>query len=98
MDGKFTHKARFFASVHRTDPHASITYSRVISIDSVRLDFTITDINYIDIWAYGIGNTYLNEKLREKIWMKASTEFENDKGKVMIVIRAMYGLKSSGSV
>ena len=34
----------------------------------------------------------------EKIWTKAVTKFGNDKGKVMIVIRDMYILKSSGKL
>ena len=98
MNGKFTRKARFVATEYTTDPPASLTYYSVFSRYRARIAFNIAYINDIYIWACDIGNTYLNEKLREKIWMKASTEFENDKGKVMIVIRAMYGLKSSGSV
>ena len=39
----------------------------------------------------------MNAKCREKIWTKAGTEFGSDKGKVMIIIRALYGLKSSGA-
>jgi hypothetical protein len=33
---------------------------------------------------------------REKIWVNAGPEFGNDEGKVMIVRKALYGLKSSG--
>ena len=43
------------------------------------------------------GNAYLNAKCREKIWTVAGTEFGSDKGKVMIIQRALYGLKSSGA-
>jgi hypothetical protein len=44
-----------------------------------------------------IGNAYLNAPCREKIWFKAGIECGEHKGKVMIVTRALYGLKSSGA-
>mmetsp|Transcript_15996 Transcript_15996/g.23839 ORF Transcript_15996/g.23839 Transcript_15996/m.23839 type:complete len:1130 (+) Transcript_15996:7540-10929(+) len=97
MDGKFTRKARFVAGGHTTDPPASLTYSSVVSRDSVRIAFMLAALNDCDIWACDIGNAYLNAKCREKIWTKAGTEFGSDKGKVMVVIRALYGLKSSGA-
>ena len=93
MDGKFTCKARFVAGGHMPDPHVSLTYSSVVSIDSVLIAFNLYDINDIDIWACYIGNTYLNIKYREKICMKSGTKFGDDKVKVVIVIRALYVLK-----
>ena len=95
MSVKFTRKARFVASGHTTDPIESLTYSIVVYRYSVRIAFTLADLNDIYIWACYIGNTYINAKYREKIWAKAGTEFGNEKEKFMIVIRALYGLKSS---
>ena len=40
---------------------------------------------------------YLNAPCREKIWTLAGPEFDEDEGEVMIVVRALYGLKSSGA-
>ena len=37
MDGNFTRKYHFVAGGHTTDPLASITYSSVVSRDSVRI-------------------------------------------------------------
>jgi hypothetical protein len=45
-----------------------------------------------------IGNAYLNAPCREKIWFRSGIECGEHKGKVMIVTRALYGLKSSGAV
>ena len=92
MDGKFTRKARFVAGGTTTDPPVSLTYYIIFSRDSFWVAFTLADLNDLDIWACDIGNTYLNEKCREKIWKKAGTEFGNYKGKVMIAIRDLYGL------
>ena len=44
-----------------------------------------------------IDNAYLNSKYREKIWTESGTEFGTEKGMVMIISRALYGLKISGS-
>ena len=64
MDGKFTLKDRFVAGGHTTDPPSSLTSSIVVSRYSVRIDFTLDDLNDIDIWACDIGNAYLNKKYR----------------------------------
>ena len=42
------------------------------------------------------NNAYLNATCREKLWTVAGPEFGSDKGSVMIIARALYGLKSSG--
>ncbi len=39
----------------------------------------------------------MTAKCREKIWTKAGPEFGSDEGKVMIIVRALYGLRSSGA-
>ena len=93
----FTRKARFVANGSTTETPASITYSSVVSRDSVRLAFLIAALNDLDIMSCDIGNAYLNAPCREKIWFKAGIECGEHKGKVMIITRALYGLKSSGA-
>jgi hypothetical protein len=39
----------------------------------------------------------LNAKCKEKIWFKGGIECGADQGKVLIVVRALYGLKSAGA-
>ena len=68
MDGQFLRKARYVAGGHTNDPPSSITYSSVVSRDSVRIAFTLASLNDVEIRAADIGNTYLNAKCREKIW------------------------------
>jgi hypothetical protein len=53
-------------------------------------------LNDLDVLAGDVTNAYLNLKRREKIWFKGGIETGKDKGKVLIVSRALYGLKSSG--
>jgi hypothetical protein len=93
----FTRKARFVAGGHTTDTPGSITYSSVVSRDSVRLAFLIAGLNDLDVLAGDVTNAYLNAKCREKIWFEGGVETGADHGKVLIVTRALYGLKSSGA-
>ena len=97
MDRKFTRKARLVADGHTTAPPSSITYSSVVSRESVRIVFLLASLNDLYIFACDIGNAYSNAKFREKIWTEAGTEFGNENGTVMIIARAIYGLKSSGA-
>ena len=97
MDGMFTRKARLVADGHTTGAPSSITYSSVVSRDSVRIALMIASLNDLDLFACDIGNAYLNANCREKLWTIAGPEFGSDKGSVMIISRALYGLKSSGA-
>ena len=93
----FICKARFVAGGHNTDKTQSITYLSVVSRDIVRLVFLITGINYLDKLAGDVTDAYLNSKYCEKIWFKGGIETGEDKGKVLIITRALYGLKLSGA-
>jgi hypothetical protein len=81
-----------------TEAPTSLTYSSIVSRDSVKIAFMIAALNDLDIMACDIGNAYLNEKCREKIWFVAGPECGEHRGKVCILTRALYGLKSSGAV
>ena len=93
----FTRKARFVAGGHLTEPPLSITYSSVVSRDSVRLALLHAAINGLDLMACDVGNAYLHAPCKEKVWFLGGTEAGEDKGKVLVITRALYGLKSSGA-
>jgi hypothetical protein len=92
-----TRKARFVAGGHMTETPASLTYSSVVSRDSVRIAFLIAALNDLDIMSCDIGNAYLNAPCLEKIWFVAGPEFGSRQGQVIKIVRALYGLKSSGA-
>lgn len=93
----FTRKARFVAGGHMTEAPASITYSSVVLQDSVRLAFLAAALNDLQIKVCNISNAYLNALCCKKVWFIGGTETGNDKGKVLVTTRALYGLKSSGA-
>jgi Reverse transcriptase (RNA-dependent DNA polymerase) len=93
----FTHKARIVAGGHVTDPPSSITYSSVVSRETVRIAFVLAALNDLDILAADIGNAYLNAYTAEKVYTITGPEFGDEAGRVAIIVRALYGLKSSGA-
>lgn len=76
---------------------ASITYSSVVSRDSVRIALLFAALNDLSILSCDIGNAYLNAPCKEKIWFVAGNEFGSKVGLPVKLVRALYGLKLSGA-
>jgi hypothetical protein len=93
----FTRKARFVAGGHTTTAPSSLTYSSVVSRDSICLAFLIAALNDLDIMSCDLENAYLNAPCQEKIWFEGGIECGEDYGKVCIVVRSLYELKSAGA-
>ena len=70
----------------------------MVSREIVCIAFLITSFNDLHVCAADIGNVYLNAECEERIWVKAGKEFGAIEGKPMIIVKALYGLKSSGAV
>ena len=51
MDVRFTRKARLVSGRHKTSPSLSITYSSIVTRESVILAFLIYGLNYLDIYS-----------------------------------------------
>ena len=71
----FRRKARYVADGHKTDTPSHITYSSVVSRDSVRIMLLIAALNELDILSGDIENAYLTAPCREKCWTIAGPEF-----------------------
>jgi hypothetical protein len=93
----FTRKARFVAEGYRAEAPASMIYSSVAQKDSVRIAFLLSALNDIPLLSCDVMNAYLNAPCREKIWFVGGKETGDGFGKVCIVTRALYGLKSSSA-
>ena len=82
---------------HTTKTPSLVTYSSVVSRDLVRIMLMVAALNGLDLQALNISNSYRTDPCREKIWTISRLYFGIYKGKVYIVVRALYGLKISGA-
>ena len=62
-----TRKTWFVAVGHTTEATSSITYSSVVSRDSVWIAFTIAALNGVDVISCDLENAYLKEMCCENI-------------------------------
>ena len=95
---EFSRKARIFANRAMADAPSSLTYYSVVSSDSGSVGLFIAELNDLDIMAWDVGDSYLNEPCQENIWFAAGPEHgPGETGNVVVVIRDLYGLNSSGA-
>ena len=80
-----------------TDTPKCMTYSSVVARDTVRLALTIAALNDLQVKAGDVMNAYVTAPVKEKIWTVLGAEWGADAGKKAIIVRALYGLKSSGA-
>ena len=83
------------AGVHLTDVPTHMTYSSVVSRDTLRIGFLVDALNGLDIPAGYIHNSFLESPTQENIFFYACNECKSDKDRVGVVIPALYGLKYS---
>ena len=81
LDGSFTRKARFCANGSKTDVPKSLSYSSVVSRESVRIAFFLAGLNDVEILACDILGAYLNAPVGEKVWFVAGTEMGQEQWK-----------------
>jgi hypothetical protein len=93
----FRRNARFVAGGHTTDTPHAMTYSSVVSRESVRVALTLDVLNDLDVEMADIENAYLTAPITEKFWTVLGTEFGNDAEKRALIVRALYGLTSAGA-
>ena len=92
-----TRKARLVAGGHKTEVPKDSVYSSVVSRESVRIAFLVAALNDLKIEAADIQNAYLNAPTREKVHIVCGPEFGHNQGRVAVIVRALYGLRSSGA-
>jgi hypothetical protein len=92
----FRRNARFVAGGHTTDTPHVMTYASVVSRELVRISLTLDALNDVDVKKADIENAYLTSPITEKVWTVLGPEFGDDAGKRVLILRALYGLKSAG--
>ena len=91
-------KARLVADGNWTDLVREDIYSGVVGMETVRMGFTLGELNGLKCCAGDVGNAFLNGYTREKIFIIAGPEFGPElEGKILIVVRSLYGLRTSAA-
>ena len=94
-DGR--HKARLVADGHLTDIPVESVYSGVVSLRGFRLVLFLGELNDLEVWSTDIGNAYLEAMTSEKVYIVAGPEFGELEGHILVIHKALYGLRSSGA-
>ena len=89
-------KARLVAGGHLTDAPTDSIYSGVVSLKGIRLVTFLAELNLLSTWTTDIGNAYLEAKTKEKFYIVAGPEFNELENHLLIINKALYGLRSSG--
>ena len=93
-DGR--HKSRLVAGGHLTETPVDSVYSSVVSLRGIRILAFLAELNNLELWATDIGNAYLESYTNEKVYIRAGAEFGDREGHYLVIVKALYGLKSSG--
>jgi hypothetical protein len=72
-----------------------MTYAIVVSRDSVRIALNLDALDDLDVNMDDIENAYLKAPIKGKVWTVLGLEFGDDSGKRVLIVRALYGLKSA---
>jgi hypothetical protein len=57
----------------------------------------IGELNGLKHMTGDVGNVYLEAETREKVYVVAGPEFGEDQGCIMVIFKALYGLRTSGA-
>jgi len=91
-------KARLVADGNWTEPDREDIYSGVVAMNTVRVGFLVGEMNNLTACAADVGNAYLNSMTREKVYILAGPEFGPEReGKPLLVVQALYGLRTSAA-
>jgi hypothetical protein len=84
------------ADGHLTDIPLESMYSGVVSLRGLRIITFLADLNSLDLWATDIGNACLEAFTMERNYIVAGPEFGQLEGHYLIIIKELYGLRTSG--
>jgi hypothetical protein len=57
----------------------------------------LAELNQLELWATDIGNADLEAFTSEEVYIIAGPKFGERKGHILIISRALYGLRTSGA-
>ena len=94
-DGR--HKARLVADGHLNDIPNNSVYSSVVSLRGLRILLFLAKLNGLEVWGTDIGDAYLEALTSERVCIRAGPEFGALTDHLLLIYKALYGLRSSGA-
>ena len=85
------------AGGHLTPPDKDQAYSGVVSLQTMRLAILAGELNHLNIMVGDIGNAYLESYTNEKVVFTAGPKFKELEGHTLVIVKTLYGLRSSGA-
>ena len=95
-DGR--HRARVVADGHLTDIPLESVYAGVVSLRGIQTCIFLAELNGMIPYAMDISSAYLEAYTTERVCIRAGPEFGDLEGHLLIVIKALYGLRTSGKM
>jgi hypothetical protein len=93
----FCRKARLVAGGHRTKAPATITYASVLSHETACIALLMAALNDLEVKIGDVVNAYITAPVTEKVWTVLGPGFGSNAGKIAVIVRALYCLKSAGA-
>ena len=67
------------------------------NIRGLRIVLFLAELNDLEVWSTDVGNAYLEAETNEKVYIIAGPEFGSRRDHILIIRKALYGLKTSGA-
>ena len=91
-------KALLAVGGHMTHTLDAITYSSVVTRESVHIMLAMVALHDLEVRAADLLNAYVMAPNHDKIWTVLGPELGDNAGKSAIIVRVLYGLKSAGAL
>ena len=92
-DGR--HKDMLVADGCLIDFLLSSVSSGILSLRGIRLVIFLAEINFLESWGTEIGNSFLEASIKEKVCVVARPELGPLEGHNLIIVKYLYGLRTS---
>jgi Reverse transcriptase (RNA-dependent DNA polymerase) len=90
------HKACLVANRCLTDVPLESVYSSIVSLRGICILVFLAELNQLELWTTDIGNAQLKATTSKKVYIIAGSEFGDQKGHVLVINKALYGLQTLG--
>ena len=96
LSENFRRKYRFVAGGYKKISPAFLTYSSIVSRDSLRIALLLATLHGVEMKSCDIQNAYLSADFLEKLYTVADAEFGEEHDTMIIIRQELYGICSSG--